>query len=200
MNLKLVFIVLLIFLLIGFVSADLCKGKDGYYHDCENYVSKDINQKTSTEINNDYLDISDYKSCIEICLLKYSNYYYQVSDKLKIRTQCFTDCKTKKSYIEEIKHITEIKDKGSYISTSFEDSIVIEDKYENYYGNNNYEYIYLDKREYEIEKMNSYGSPYPRGEVYVYVPYNYLGEEEDSVYDWNVKKVNNCDFWCWLGF
>jgi hypothetical protein len=205
MNLKIVFSGILILFLVGFVSADLCKNENGYYYDCgcesrEGGETSNLIYEENFEKDNNDDKQKDYEGCVDICLSKYSGYDYRRSDRLLLRTRCFEECRIDKSYSEEIRHIEVVEERGRYYSASFEDSVVITREYEDYYGEDDYEYSWLDKREYEIEKVNSYGSVYPRGEVYVYVPYDYSGEEEDRVYDWSVAEKEECDFWCWLGF
>jgi len=203
MKWKIVFSGIFILLLIGFVSADLCKGDSGYYNDC-GYVSYDFSEGVEFDGGDEMVRVESredkYENCIDICFSKYSSYQYRRSDRLRLRAGCFEDCKVDKSYSEEIKHIEIVEDKGNYISASFEDSVVIEDSYSDFYGEDNYEYIFLDKREYEVEKRGRYGGDYSnlRDAVYVYVPYD---SHIDDFYEWKVeKKKKECDFWCWLGF
>ncbi len=189
-KLSLVLGIFFVLLLVGVVSADLCKGSDGYYHDCSGSSSgfSGSDKVIISGQKSNWEDDSDrYRQCLADCDRKYKSYCYSKSERCTLREDCYDSCTEKSSYFEKVEYVEKIEDKRDFYKESYEYKTEIKDETIDLWNENNYEVIYSDKREYEYEK------PYfTRDSAVVYVnPYRekvvYLDSEQD---------YNKADYGC----
>jgi len=154
MNRKIIFALILVSILnLSFVSANLCRGRDGYYHDCD-----DDKFFEPPDYDNYYYYHGKYYPSRDYY---YRNYY---------ETGCASHCKTENYYkdTEEYNRVIEYKYKDKYGYENIKTSIITKTEIESDYKLP-YNLIYYTNKFIDEDK-NEKKQDTP---IISYVPYHY---------------------------
>ena len=157
-------LILLVILSTSFVSAGLCKGSDGYYHDCDDFSDNYYRNNFHTNYITEYSKESS-SSSYESEYVKEDKWGYEKENTYSYEESNYEKYETKRDYSNPKKSKTYFRDK--YTNSRYDYG----DKYEN-----SDKYDYWKRYDYEDKYWRDY-----------YDSYNY--EDEKERYEWDENQL-----------